>query len=173
MLTYQNLNITGHTNTSTNTNTYIIKNIPADLSKRNFYRHQRTEQQTTSLCLDIKCIFCILLPDCVELSREFVQIQDKSVAETIPLLSTNESEGGGDNNRRPTNRKRGYNAGKYKQTQTYTNQNTNKWEIISITWRMHQYNSEGDKMPIFTFEMRSRFCFLQSRSSRREREFFT
>ena len=22
-------------------------------------------------------------------------------------------------------------------TQTYTNQNTNKWEIISITWRMH------------------------------------
>ena len=37
------------------------------------------------------------------------------MAETIPLLSTNESEGGGDNNRRPTNRKRGYNAGKYKQ----------------------------------------------------------
>ena len=30
------------------------------------------------------------------------------------MLSTNESEGGGDNNRRPTNRKRGYNVGKYK-----------------------------------------------------------
>ena len=32
--------------------------------------------------------------------------------------------------------------------------------------------SEGDEMPILTFETRLRFCFLQSHSSRREREFF-
>ena len=32
---------------------------------------------------------------------------------------------------------------------------------------------EGGEMPFLTFETRSRFCFLQSRASRRDRDFFT
>ena len=33
--------------------------------------------------------------------------------------------------------------------------------------------TEGGEMPFLTFETRSRFCFLQSRASRRDRDFFT
>ena len=35
------------------------------------------------------------------------------------------------------------------------------------------HEPEGGEMPFLTFETRSRFCFLQSRASRRDQDFFT
>ena len=37
----------------------------------------------------------------------------------------------------------------------------------------HGAAAEGGEMPFLTFETRSRFCFLQSRASRRDQDFFT
>ena len=42
----------------------------------------------------------------------------------------------------------------------------------SMTSRWQDKEAEGDEMHILNFETRSRFCFLQSRSSKRDREFW-
>ena len=44
--------------------------------------------------------------------------------------------------------------------------------VFKLGWPQG-WAAEGDEIPILTFKTRSRFCFLQSRSSRREREFFS
>ena len=46
---------------------------------------------------------------------------------------------------------------------------------IGAIWlqRVHILEAEGDEMPFLTFETRLRFCFLQSRAPRRDRDLFT
>ena len=44
-------------------------------------------------------------------------------------------------------------------------------KVFKLCWPQG-WAAEGDEIPILTFKTRSRFCFLQSRSSRREPELF-
>ena len=53
------------------------------------------------------------------------------------------------------------------------NARTNHYQCGYHNHQCQYQVSEGGEMPFLTFETRSRFCFLQSRASRRDRDFFT